>query len=184
MATPARNTIDNVIDLAPERLWTPLPTSYYTLTLLSYQIREKAPDRFHTEAYLDVEFTWEVAVDQDTREALELGDGQITRKGWANVPKSINDKAILVLIGIALGRIDLVAAKEGGAKLNLDEWVGCKCRGNIENKAQGDGTFRDKIVSYSPMPRGKGQVAIAAAKPAARPAPAPVAFSDDDEIAF
>lgn len=165
-------------DIAPKSDFTPLEANYYTLTLLAYKVRDKDPDKYHAAAWRDVEFDWDVAVPADVRERLELGDEPIKRKSWAAIPKTFTEKATLIQIGIALGKLDLTSGSADGTRVDLDEWLGAKCRGNIVEKVKSDGTVGDAIDGYSVLRR-----AAPATKPAPKPAPPPV-DTESDEVPF
>ncbi len=163
------------LTLAPRTDFTPLDPDYYILTLDSYEIRDKDADKFHAEAYQDVQFQWSVNVP----------DGEpAQRRSWANVPKSFNEKSTLCKIGVALGAIDPQVAASEGIELDLDRWVGRRCRGNIVEIVKADGTISDKIEGYAPY-KGKASNAPIAAKPAPRAKPAPpVEDDEEDSLAF
>lgn len=177
MAAPASTNTTSTFEIAPKNDFTPLEANYYTLTLLDYKVRDKDPDKYHAAAWRDVEFDWDVSVPADVRERLELGDGQVKRKSWAAIPKTFTDKATLIQIGIALGKLDLTGGSADGAKVDLNDWLGAKCRGNIVEKTKADGTITDTIDGYTAFKRPAGQQA---ARPAPKPAPPPVDDPDGD----
>ena len=176
MATPTTQ-LDDSIEIGAERQWTPLPANYYTATLVGIEKRARAADKFHDAPYTDIEMTWDMALDAETREIMELADGEaFTRRSWANLPKTVTEKAKLVQIGVALGVLDLAAAREQGVQIQLRAWIGRKCRVNVENKTDADGTIRDTIAGYAALPVRKP---AQSAKPAPRPAPVPDESGDE-----
>lgn len=186
MATPTATASTSTFEIAPKSDFTPLESNWYVLTLLAYKIRDKDPDKYHNAPWRDVEFDFDVAVPDEVRERLELGDGQIKRKVWAAIPKTFTDKATMVQIGIALGKFEVVNGSADGVKVDLDEWLGAKCRGNVIEVHKADGTLGDKVDGFAPYRRGAAnQVAgkPSAPKPATRQAPPPEE-GDDDSIPF
>lgn len=154
-----------VLTLGPKSDFVALESDWYTLTLLSYEIREKEADKFHKKPYQDVQFQWEVTVP---------GEEPTERRSWANVPASFNEKSKLVEIGIALGAIDPAAGADG-LDIDLDTWLGKKCRGNIVEITKPNGDLSDKIDGYAPYRAPRGAAKPASARRAAPPPPV-----DDD----
>ena len=148
-----------VIELEPKSDFVPLPTDWYTITLLSYEIRDREPDgNFHKEPYQDVQFQWEVTVpDEEPQE----------RRSWANLPRAFNDKSTFCIIGMALG---VIAQGSGGERLriDLDTWIGKKCRGNIVEKTKDNGDLSDKITDYALIRARPAKPTTAQPKPTRR----------------
>lgn len=141
------------LTLAPKTDFVPLETDFYTGTLQNHKTRDRDKDQYHPEPYQDIEFTWSVEVPAELCEELDI-TSPVERKSWVNIPKSFNDKAKLVLLGIALGVLDPNSGDEE-QDIDLDDWLTRKCRLQIEQTKKKDGTPTDKIVGYTPYKRSK-----------------------------
>lgn len=164
-----------VIELEPKSDFTPLPTDWYTMTLLSYEIRDRDADgNFHKEAYQDVQFQWEVAVPEED---------PVERRSWANLPRAFNDKSKFCNIGLALG---VIAQGAGGERLriDLDTWIGKKCRGNIVEITKDNGDLSDKITDYAMIRQRPTKPPSSQPKAATRRANEPPPPLDDEDTPF
>jgi hypothetical protein len=132
-----------VITLGPRKVFEPLPTGDYRLTLVSYSMESRKPDQWHKTDYVNIEFQWKVAV--PGKEATQ-------RKSDAPVPETFSEKSRLVQIIVALGVIDSAKAAADGCAIDLDKAIGHSCVGTIVRKLKEDGkSWTDQITAFSPM---------------------------------
>lgn len=148
--------------IAPRKIFEPLQTGEYVLTLLAVQERVEDHDStFSKRGDIKLEFEWEVDVP---------GGDPETRKERVSIPATFSRKSRFVEIAVALQLVNEQEAIEGGCTVDFDEGLGKRCLGTIVRRLKEDGKeWTDSITAHTVLTR----IPRTAPRRPVAPAPAP-----------